>query len=76
MKFASKILVHSASWRQLKTHIRHVGDGFCWRHNSSAEISQQQFGFDRKTVPDLTAEERDGTEIMQLETEKVGRDYG
>jgi hypothetical protein len=53
-----------------------VGEGFCSRHNSSAEISQQEFGFDRETVPDLTAEDRDGTESLHLETEEVGRDYG
>jgi len=61
---------------QLIAHIRHVDDGFCWRHNSSVEISQQQFGFDRETVPDLTAEDREGTESLQLETEEVNRDYG
>jgi len=53
-----------------------VGDGFCWLQNSSAEISQQEFGFDRETVPDLTAEDRDGTESLQFETEEVGSDHG
>jgi hypothetical protein len=76
IKAASKILLSSASQRQLTTHIRHVGDAFCWRHNSSAEMSQQKFGFDRQTVPDLTAEDRGGTERLQLETEEVGRDCG
>jgi hypothetical protein len=72
IKAASKIPVRFASRRQLTTHIRYASDGFC----STAEISQQEFGFDTETVPHLTAEDRDGTESLQLETQEEGRDYG